>query len=59
MQAIRWMALAAAAAIAVPGNAADYPDVQRSSLYVPVRDGTRLAVNIYRPAAGWKVRRCR
>lgn len=50
MQAIRWVAVAAAAAIAVPGNAADYPDVQRSSLYVPVRDGTRLAVNIYRPA---------
>lgn len=25
------------------------PQVQRSSLYVPVRDGTRLAVNIYRP----------
>ncbi|GAO53089.1 CocE/NonD family hydrolase [Novosphingobium sp. MD-1] len=52
MQAIRWVAVAAAAAIAVPGNAADYPDVQRSSLYVPVRDGTRLAVNIYRPAGG-------
>lgn len=52
MQAIRWVAVAAAAAMAVPGNAADYPDVQRSSLYVPVRDGTRLAVNIYRPAGG-------
>lgn len=52
MQAIRWVAVVAAAAIAVPGNAADYPDVQRSSLYVPVRDGTRLAVNIYRPAGG-------
>ena len=50
MQAIRWVTVAAAAAMAVPGNAADYPDVQRSSLYVPVRDGTRLAVNIYRPA---------
>ncbi|WP_292965376.1 CocE/NonD family hydrolase [Novosphingobium sp. UBA1939] len=52
MQAIRWVAVVAAAAIAVPGNAADYPDVQRNSLYVPVRDGTRLAVNIYRPAGG-------
>src|SRR3954468_9575419 len=30
--------------------AAPYPDVVRTSLYVPVRDGTRLAVNIYRPA---------
>ena len=27
------------------------PLVQRQSLYVPVRDGTRLAVNIYRPTA--------
>ncbi|WP_226795622.1 CocE/NonD family hydrolase [Altererythrobacter sp. CC-YST694] len=27
-----------------------YPDVKRTSLYVPVRDGTRLAVNIYRPS---------
>lgn len=27
-----------------------YREVVRSSLYVPVRDGTRLAVNIYRPA---------
>jgi len=30
------------------------PDHVRQSLYVPVRDGTRLAVNIYRPAAGGK-----
>ncbi len=29
-----------------------YADVARSSLYVPARDGTRLAVNIYRPAQG-------
>lgn len=27
-----------------------FHDVARSSLYVPVRDGTRLAVNLYRPA---------
>ena len=26
------------------------PDFVRESLYVPVRDGTRLAVNVYRPA---------
>lgn len=28
----------------------EYPGYERSSFYVPVRDGTRLAVNIYRPA---------
>jgi predicted acyl esterase len=50
--------LAAAIALVVaPGTraqqaAADYPDYRRESLYVPVRDGTRLAVNIYRPAIG-------
>ncbi len=27
-----------------------YNEVQHSSVYIPVRDGTRLAVNIYRPA---------
>jgi uncharacterized protein len=27
-----------------------YEEVVRSSFYVPVRDGTRLAVNLYRPA---------
>ncbi len=27
-----------------------YPDFARTSVYVPVHDGTRLAVNIYRPA---------
>lgn len=30
--------------------------VVRSSLYVPVRDGTRLAVNVYRPADDGRVR---
>ena len=42
----------AAILLALPGlaSAQDYPDFQRESLYVPVRDGTRLAVNIYRPA---------
>ncbi|WP_428027391.1 CocE/NonD family hydrolase [Altererythrobacter sp.] len=33
-------------------QAQDYADVVRNSVYVPVRDGTRLAVNIYRPARG-------
>lgn len=39
---------------AVPAVAAPYPDYDRTSLYVPVRDGTRLAVNIYRPATDEK-----
>jgi predicted acyl esterase len=32
------------------------PKVQRQSLYVPVRDGTRLAVNIYRSASAASAR---
>ncbi len=32
-----------------------WPDYVRSSIYVPVQDGTRLAVNIYRPARGGQV----
>lgn len=31
-----------------------YTEVDRQSLYVPVRDGTRLAVHIYRPAINGK-----
>jgi predicted acyl esterase len=57
--------LAAAALLATPcvGGAqqapapmsdAMFPDVVRQSLYVPVRDGTRIAMNIYRPATGTK-----
>ena len=45
----------AAFALLVPahaGAAPEYPDVVRESLYVPVRDGTRLAMNVYRPASG-------
>lgn len=34
----------------VVAMAQTYAEVARSSIYVPVRDGTRLAVNIYRPA---------
>ncbi|CCA90968.1 CocE/NonD family hydrolase [Novosphingobium sp. PP1Y] len=30
----------------------DYPDYRRESFYVPAADGTRLAVNVYRPATG-------
>lgn len=30
------------------------PNVVRSSLYVPVRDGTKLAINVYRPAVDGK-----
>ena len=40
---------------AFPLAAQPYPEFARSSLYVPVRDGTRLAVNIYRPAKGESV----
>jgi predicted acyl esterase len=32
------------------GHGSGYPDYVRHSLYVPVRDSTRLAINIYRPA---------
>ena len=45
--------LLVAAAVLMPLSAVqaqDYPEVERTSIYVPVRDGTRLAVNIYRPA---------
>jgi predicted acyl esterase len=34
----------------------DDPSVLRSSFYLPVRDGTRLAVNVYRPADGGTAR---
>lgn len=46
---------AALALVAMPAaatQAAEYEDVVRTSLYVPVRDGTKLAVNIYQPANG-------
>lgn len=36
----------------VPLAAQSYPDVVDQSLYVRVRDGTRLAISIYRPATG-------
>ncbi len=35
---------------AIAAEPAAGPEYLRQSLYVPVRDGTRLAVNIYRPA---------
>lgn len=42
---VAWALLVATAATAQP-----YPEVQRSSFYVATRDGTRLAVDLYRPA---------
>lgn len=54
--AVRGAALLAIAALLVSSTlaaaqtAANDADVARSSRYVAVRDGTRLAVNIYRPA---------
>lgn len=56
MTALRSMIGAAAVAgvLCAPtvSMAQSYPDVVRTSAYVSVRDGTRLAVNIYRPAKG-------
>ena len=49
---IRQLAMLILAIVALPVSAWAAPDVVRTSLYVPVRDGTRLAVNIYRPANG-------
>jgi uncharacterized protein len=37
-------------AAASPALAQPYPEVQRSSFYVATRDGTRLAMDLYRPA---------
>jgi putative CocE/NonD family hydrolase len=48
------LALAALLGLMSDAQGKEYPEFERRSLYVPVRDGTRLAVNIYRPvdAAG-------
>lgn len=52
MRAIRRAVSLLAAGSAVMASAQPYADVTRTSLYVAVRDGTRLAVNIYRPSQG-------
>ncbi|MGX7896630.1 CocE/NonD family hydrolase [Tsuneonella sp. HG222] len=44
------MCSALAVAAAPAANALDYPDVVSTSHYVPVRDGTKLAMSVYRPA---------
>ncbi|WP_305097694.1 CocE/NonD family hydrolase [Croceibacterium aestuarii] len=44
----------ALAAMASPLSAESYPDVVSTSHYVPVRDGTRLAMSVYRPAVNTK-----
>jgi len=49
-----WLAPLAVLA-GVPAAAQSYPDVVAQSRYVAVRDGTRLAVSIYRPATGQHV----
>ncbi len=41
-------------AVAPAGAQQSGGSVARSSLYVPVRDGTRLAINVYRPAVDGK-----
>lgn len=49
----RGVALVAALASVLPATAQQADDrVVRSSIYVPVRDGTQLAINVYRPATG-------
>src|SRR5688572_17797988 len=47
-------AMALAICCSVPLAAQPYPDVVAQSRYVAVRDGTRLAVSVYRPATGAK-----
>lgn len=49
---MRALAAVLMVSVAMPAAAQEklYSEVSRTSLYVPVRDGTRLAVNIYRPA---------
>lgn len=54
MKAIRRVLALAATTSAVVASAQPYADVTRSSSYVAVRDGTRLAVNIYRPSQNAK-----
>ena len=53
----RACAFALAICCSVPLAAQPYPDVVSQSRYVAVRDGTRLAVSIYRPATGRSRRR--
>lgn len=48
----RAIAIALAMSCSVPLAAQPYADVVSQSRYVAVRDGTRLAVSIYRPATG-------
>lgn len=51
------VAAVCAAMVVAPASAQDAdPAVVRSSLYVPVRDGTKLAINVYRPAEAGKVK---
>lgn len=48
--AVPAMSTFAVAPLAASPTPSTDPDFIRESLYVPVRDGTKLAVNIYRPA---------
>jgi len=49
---IGWAAALSVAAAPVAGES--YPDVVAHSHYVPVRDGTKLALSVYRPAVNGK-----
>lgn len=52
MRVIRRVLASIAVTGAAVASAQPYADVARTSIYVPTRDGTKLAVNIYRPAQG-------
>lgn len=52
LKASRLLAICVLGWVSAPLAGETYPDVKRTSQYVEVRDGTRLAVNVYRPAVG-------
>lgn len=45
----RWTLAATALALSAPLAAAPHATRQRTSFYVPMKDGTRIAMNVYRP----------
>lgn len=51
---MRRLAAFALACVATLAGAQPYPEVQRTSFHVAVRDGTRLAMDLYRPAVDGK-----
>lgn len=53
--AIFLLAVGCAAGSAAAADTPSYDDVQRSSVHVPAADGTRLAIDVYRPMRDGKV----